>query len=198
MRIGRFLLPLAAVTGVALLSLAPAGAEEYPPEEPTLTLSAGTVVVGNSVTLTGSGFDPGEEITIGVSYDPAMALRFPPDGADEAEPIAAALVARSVPALAALSATADADGDFSATVTLTETGRATITVTGQTSGLSGSVVVTVVADADALPTTGSSAGGLIWTGVALIGGGSFVLLGMLLVRRHRRTETRTPVHSARS
>jgi len=197
MRISRFLLPLAAVTGVALLSLAPASAEEYPPEEPTLSLSAGTVVVGNSVTLTGSGFDPGEEVAIDVSYGPATALRFTPDGADQAEPIATALVARSVPALAALSVTTDADGDFSATVTLTETGRATITVTGQTSGMSGSVVVTVVADADALPTTGSSSGGLIWTGVALIGGGS-LLLGTLLVRRHRRTETHTPVHGARS
>jgi hypothetical protein len=194
MRTSHFLLPFAAATGVALLSLAPAGAEPYPPAEPTLTASAGTVVVGTAVGLSGSGFDSGEKVTIEVSYGPATALRFTPDRADPSEPVAAALVARSVPAMASHTVTADADGDFTATETLTVIGRATITAIGESSGPSGSIVITVVAAADALPTTGSSAGGLIWTGVALIGGGGFLLLGMLLLRRHRRTQTSAPVH----
>jgi hypothetical protein len=197
MRISHFLLPFAAATGVALLSLAPASAEPYPPAEPTLTASAGTVVVGNTVGLSGSGFDSGERVAIEVSYGPAAALWFTPDGADS-EPVAAALVARSVPAAAVHNVTADADGDFTATETLTVIGRATITAVGEVSGPSGSVVITVVAAADALPATGSSAGGLIWTGVALIGGGGFLLLGMLLLRRHRRTQISTPVHGAGS
>jgi hypothetical protein len=197
MRISHFLLPFAAATGVALLSLAPASAEPYPPAEPTLTVSAGTVVVGNAVTLSGSGFVPGERVAIEVSYGPAAALWFTPDGA-ESEPVAAALAARSVPAAAVHSGTADADGDFTATETLTVIGRATITAVGAISGPSGPAVITVVAAADALPATGSSAGGLIWTGVALIGGGGFLLLGMLLLRRHRRTQTSTPVHPAGS
>jgi LPXTG-motif cell wall-anchored protein len=164
---GRFLLPLATVAGVVLLGMAPAPAQEpYPPAPPRLSVSTGTVVVGGSVVLTGAGFVPREEIMIGVSTVPL-----------------------ATPG-AVLDATADAGGNFTAAVTLTEPGRTTITVTGRTSGISGSVVVTVLAPGETLPETGGSGRSLLRIGGAVLAAGVVLLLVGLL--RWRRREHLPP------
>jgi hypothetical protein len=191
---GRFLIPLAAVAAVALLAMQPAGAQdEYPPEEPLLSVSAGTVVVGGSVVLTGTGFDPGEEIAIEASTSPLAAPQFG-TGPEESEPVAMVPVAHTTSLLAGARAqdtvTADGEGSFTVTVTLTEVGRTTITATGLESGLSASVVVVVVAAADGLPATGSSGWPLLRIGAAVLGLGVVLVLTAALWR-YRRTRAGT-------
>lgn len=189
---GRFLLPLAAAAGIALLAMSPAGAAQpYPPAEPVLTVSSGTVVVGETVELTGTGFEPGEEVEIVVSTSPFSALQLEEDAPEQSEfesgseTIAMVPVARSVAAQDSAIDTADGDGTIFALVTLNEVGLATITATGLESDLSASVVVTVVAAGDALATTGSDVWRLVRIGGAVIGVGGLLLLATLVWRPRR-------------
>lgn len=179
----RILLALAAMTGAMLLASSPAGAQDYPPEEPLLSVSSTTVVAGETVQITGTGFEPNETILITVSIAPFAA---PQVGVDDLTgdqvamvPVAQNLAAPAAPELAGgweFTVQADDDGEFTASVTLRKPGIATITATGLESGLSASVTVTVLAAKDGLPETGSD----VWR-LIRIGGAGIVLGGMLLI-----------------
>lgn len=196
----RFLLAAGIVAGAVLLAISPAAAQPYPPEEPVLTVSDTTVVDGDVVVITGTGFEPGEDVLITVTTTPLAA---PQIGVDEAtqEEIAMVPASRSLPETAALPevalpaaagdwpfsfvVTADEDGNFTATVKLVKVGIATITATGQESGLSASVVVTVLPDGQKLPKTGSDVWRLVRIGGAGIIIGGILLLGALAWRARR-------------
>lgn len=130
-----------------------------PPAAPTLTASTGTVAPGGSVTVTGTGFMPGESVAITLHSTPIVLG----------------------------SAVADAGGRVVATVTIPadiEVGDHRIELTGQSSGVTVSVPVEVlassVADTTTLPATGRH------TGAEALGGLALVAVGALLVRASRR------------
>jgi hypothetical protein len=160
----RLVLPgLVAAFLVALSPVAASGAQPYPPPVPVVTVSPGTVVVGECVEVAGTGFAPGEQVDIVVTYQaPGVA------GGSQ-------------------SVSADASGEFGTCVTLDRAGTAIITATGARSGRSGSATVTVLLSRDALPTTGTDRGTHLRTALAGLGA---VLMGGLVVAltvRRRRT-----------
>ena len=129
-----------------------AAPDPYPPVTPTQTnpvppaaggpsLSVGstTVVVGGTVTMSGTGFEPG---TITITSTVGNGLRA--HGVALLSPVN-------------MSVTADSSGTFSAVLTLTDVGRNTITAT-DSAGHSASMTVLVVAASSAdnggLPNTG--------------------------------------------
>jgi antitoxin (DNA-binding transcriptional repressor) of toxin-antitoxin stability system len=146
-----------------------ASAEPYPAGEPAASVSTGTTTEGGSVTFSGSGFEPGETITITV------------DG----------VVVATV--------TASSDGTFSVRLKLSSVGTANLVATGESSGVTASSTVTVKAktvskagsddESDGLPTTGMSARRMVIAvsvgTAALIVGASLIWLSY--VRRRRRT-----------
>lgn len=119
----------------------------YPPPPATVIVNVNISITinGDVIIFTGSGFDPGELISILTSFSAPSGLR-------------------SSPALTGLAAaqkqttTADSSGAFSADVQLNQVGTATITATGLTSGKTASAVVTVLAAGSTIPpgTSGSS------------------------------------------
>jgi len=120
-------------------SASPSDSGGYPAQSPQLTVSAGSVNVGGSVTVTGHGFQAGEGVDISVTYGPAShALG---SGGPVAQPAAFALRHTAVSAVHALAAS---NGDFSARVPLTQTGNATITATGEVSHLRVAATVSVL------------------------------------------------------
>jgi LPXTG-motif cell wall-anchored protein len=180
-------LPIAALAGAMLLTIEPAIAQDgepYPPAEPMLTVFPATVIVGDSVTVEGSGFGPGENVQITVSTNAQAAPQ--PQESGSAELIAMVPVA-AVSAQASQAVTADGGGGFTTPVTLTQVGTATITATSE-SGLSASAVVNVVPSAEGLPETGNATSRLLTVGGGVVALGSALLLGLLLWRRRDRTE----------
>lgn len=182
------MLPIAALAGAALLAIEPAIAQDetpYPPAQPTLTVDDTLVVSGDTVTVVGTGFAPGEDVQITVTVNAQAAPQFQAGGSGEG--IAMVPVA-AVAAQTSQVVTANADGGFTADVTLTLVGQDTITATGLESGRSASVVVTVVPPTPGLPKTGNSTSRLLAVGGGVIALGSALLLGLLLWRRRDRTE----------
>jgi len=179
MRLTRLLVPIAIAAVATVLTPAAANAQDYPPTGPTVTVSDSTVVVGDTVEVEGTGFAPGETISITVEYGPiAMGV---PRGARSFVPPTRKDDASSV--------RADKDGDFRTKVTLTQVGRAVITATGETSKRSGSASVLVLSSRSELPTTGTDGGSYLRVAVA---GAAALVAGLALVavaRRRRRTES---------
>jgi hypothetical protein len=141
----------------------------YGPTAATLTSSTTTVCAGCSITLSGTGFQPGETITIQLFSTPVTLG----------------------------STTADPQGAFTTTVTIpadTTPGNHTIVATGLTSGITASfaIVVTGASTTGAVtPSAGTpSSGSLAFTGAdiaAMAGVGAIALaLGGMLVFAGRR------------
>jgi hypothetical protein len=149
-----FVLSMLATAGVAGPAAAFA-AEPYPVVAPTLTVSAGTTAVGDSITLNGTGFGPTETVDIGVTTQPTAIGQL-------------GRSARGAYSRVAQTATTNSEGAFSTTITFTQAGTAIITATGLTSGLSASTSVLVLPAGSALPVTGSD-GSYLW--LLLIGSG---------------------------
>lgn len=95
-------------------------------------------IVNNGVIFFGSGFDPGEGISVSVSYASPSGLRSSKGLTEMAK-------AKD------MMATAAADGSFSTAVTLTRAGTATLTATGLTSGKVASQTVTVLGTGATIP-----------------------------------------------
>jgi hypothetical protein len=139
----------------------------YPPAHPVITVSDGTIVVGESVEVTGAGFAPGETITYVIhcdSHGTEGGASWPDGG----------------------TVVADQNGGFHQRLTLNRPCNATITYTGAVSGLSGSVTVLVVSSRDELPTTGTDSTsylGIGFTGLGIVLVGSLLLA--LTIRRRR-------------
>lgn len=178
---------LAAVAIAATLTALGAGAaqatETYPAPAPPSTVSQGTVQAGNTVTFSGSGFTPGEQIVITADAGTAGS--------------ASAAGSRSVASRVALAplqieTQADAAGKFSVEVTLSEPGVYTLTAKGVTSGVIQTNVVTVQAPVTgvaaqsstmaSLPDMGADPSLILW---GLVGAGALVAgtTSVILVRR---------------
>ncbi|HYO17885.1 MAG TPA: hypothetical protein VES02_04365 [Dermatophilaceae bacterium] len=159
---GRLGASLTAILGVIIAMVAFSGpANAAYGDQPTTSVSDQTPAAGSSLTFCGSGFQPGETVTIvldnGTTYP---------------------------------SVTADAAGDFCTTIVLgaSLSGTHTLTATGTTSGITASTTIQVLGvSANAGPT----GGGLAFTGAAVIGIGALggLLLvggGMILFATRRR------------
>jgi LPXTG-motif cell wall-anchored protein len=165
MRIVRRLCALALVAGGLLLPSGVAAAEPYPIVPPQLSVSAATVVVGSTVTVTGVGYQPNETVSIDSTVQATAIGRL---GRVAAAPV-------DLPTRRATTVVADDDGAFTVPLTVDRVGIWTITGTGLSSGLSASANVTVVAHA--LPVTGDD-GTNLWL---LLIGSAVAALGVVLV-----------------
>jgi len=131
----------AAPTSAAPTSAAPSA---YPAQSPLLTLSAGSVKVGNSITVTGSGFQAGESVDLSVTYASSSTHALG-SGGPQAQPAAFTLRHDAGRVVSAGHALAAQDGGFSTQISLTQAGNATITATGEQSHVSLTATVTVLA-----------------------------------------------------
>ena len=199
---------LVAMFAAVVMAPAAAHAEPYPAETPPASVSDGTVEPGGTVTFSGSGMKPYEEVSIEINYsgsDSGAAYR--PQRAS-----GFVLAAKRL----TITTTADGNGNFSVEVPLTQVGTATLVATGLESGTTVTTTVEVAPDADSgddgdtddgddnggggggddsddsddvsLPTTGPSSTPLL---VAAGTGVGAILLGtgLLLLTRSRRRDT---------
>ena len=155
--------------GALALVVVPSAAMAYNAEGYTTTVSDPTPASGAPFTVTTTGADAGDELTLTVTSNPTSI------------PNSAIQVAGTV----ALAKTANADGVATWTVTLNQAGTYTLTVTDSQSGaLLGDEVVTVAAApaGDSLSATGFDPLplGLGAAGLVLVGG-----TAVLMVRRRR-------------
>jgi hypothetical protein len=153
--------PLIALFGVIIAVVAFAGpANAYGPTPPTTSVSNQNPTAGSAVKFCGSGFQPGETVTIALDTT--------------AQP----------------SVVADSSGAFCTTIVLgaTLTGTHTLTATGTTSGAKSSTQIQIAGVRASAGTTTS--GGLAFTGAAVIGigalGGLLLVGGATMVLAGRR------------
>lgn len=177
MRLSRLLLPIVGAL-IAVAAPSVAKAQPYPPTGPTVTVSDTTVVVNETVLLTGTGFGANETVTITVEYQ-AIGMGVPRGSRSFVVPT------RQV---AEVSARTNDDGEFKKKLTLTTVGRAIITATGDETGRSGSVSVLVLSSRHELPTTGTDGSSYLRVAIAglaavLVGG---ALVGFTVRRRRAR------------
>jgi len=158
---------LAALTlagSIALLGAVPAVANNanYPAPNTSVAVSDASVAPGEAFIFSGTGFTPGEGITITVT----------PTGTPAASGSSVSAGSLSVSARiplapSTLGAVADGNGAFSASIVINEPGAYALTATGNSSGVTVGPVTVVVGGA-ALSNTGSTTG--TGTGLANTGG----------------------------
>ncbi len=158
---------LAALTlagSIALLGAVPAVANNanYPAPNTSVAVSDASVAPGEAFVFSGTGFTPGEGITITVT----------PTGTPAASGGSVSAGSLSVSgrislAPSTISAVADGNGAFSASIVINEPGAYALTATGNSSGVTVGPVTVVVGGA-ALSNTGSTTG--TGTGLANTGG----------------------------
>ncbi|MGH8985433.1 MAG: hypothetical protein ACRDY6_16365 [Acidimicrobiia bacterium] len=161
---------LAAIALVALVALMPsAAAQEYPPAADTITVSAGTVTPGQTITIAGTGADAGAAITHTFASDPVVIA----------------------------STTADAGGSHSTQGTIPSNAEPGVhTITGSGSGYSASTTVTVVGAGAAaaqpvageIAFTGSDSLPAVWIALAALALGT-----AFVVAARRRATTRAHI-----
>jgi hypothetical protein len=172
---------------LATMTSSPAAAQpqpSYPPGVPPVTLSDSTVVVGGEVTIFGQGFGPNEPVDHTFSLQAAAAGA--PERATVRQDTGATIAMVPVAFPSSLTATTDGDGRYQITFTADRAGVWRITATGRISGVSASVLLTVVSRQ--LPVTGSQLGQQLGIGAGLLLLGVVVVL--LTVVRRRRTGAR--------
>ncbi|TDC72479.1 hypothetical protein E1193_27635 [Micromonospora sp. KC606] len=164
---------------------------DYPPQPASLTLDRATIVIGESVVLTGRNFGPNEIVDINVSVAP-LAAPVPgqaPARRSDGTAVAMTSVAlsRPQPAPRHLTARTDAQGRFRITYRPTDVGRLTFTAVGRTTGRTASATLTVLPHRRPhLPVTGDSLGTPLKVGGGLVGAGVVLMLGSLAWRRRHR------------
>lgn len=145
---------LALAGSIALVGAVPAVANNanYPAPNTSVAVSDASVAPGEAFVFSGTGFTPGEGITITVTPTGTPAAS---GGSVSAGSLG---VAGRIPlAPSTLSAVADGNGAFSAPIAINEPGTYAITATGNTSGVTVGPV-TVVVGGTALSNTGGNAG----------------------------------------
>ncbi|MEU7998211.1 hypothetical protein AB0B83_23155 [Micromonospora sp. NPDC049060] len=167
----------------------------YPPggtPTPTLTVTPPTVVVGQTATLIGRGWGPGETVIITVSTSP-LAAAVP--GADQARRSDGEIVAMAPvsfqqapqPNPRTLEVTADDDGYFRTTYTPRHHGTYTFRAEGQTYHRVATATLTVLKKhTPPLPVTGDSLSTPMKFGGGLVGAGAVLLLLSLVWRKRHR------------
>ncbi len=158
---------LAALTlagSIALLGAVPAVANNanYPAPNTSVAVSDASVAPGEAFIFSGTGFTPGEGITITVTPTGTPAAS---GGSVSAGSLSVS--ARIPLAPSTLGAVADGNGAFSASIVINEPGAYALTATGNSSGVTVGPVTVVVGGA-ALSNTGSTTG--TGTGLANTGG----------------------------
>lgn len=159
---------LAALTlagSIALIGAVPAVANNanYPAPNTSVAVSDASVAPGEAFVFSGTGFTPGEGITITITPTGAPAAS---GGSVSAGSLA---VSGRIPlAPSTLGAVADGNGAFSASIVISEPGAYAITATGNTSGVTVGPVTVIVGGA-ALSNTGGNTTGT-GTGLANTGG----------------------------
>ncbi|MGW0772810.1 LPXTG cell wall anchor domain-containing protein [Streptomyces sp. NPDC002835] len=149
----------AVLAAVPFVGAQPAHAQPYPPDSPSLTLSATTVDAGDELSFTGTGFDPNEGVGAFLLSKPIKLGFF----------------------------TADSNGTVEGTVTIpkwTDPGRHTFRLKGKESKLKLSAEITVRSHRPHLANTGEDSSALLLGGAAgmvVLGGGA-----MMAVRRLKR------------
>lgn len=190
----RFLAVMGAVVLGSFAFAGVASADDYPASEPAIQVSDTSPEAGTPVTISGEGYDAGEQVSFTVTEGT--------EGAGLRAPSAAFVsVVPTIPPV-----TAAPDGTFSTQVTFDDPGTYTVVATGATSGVSNSVTISVQAAASEGGTSGTEAGNggaagsgsLSSTGVnrtmlvgGSIGGGLAVIVGagllwLSITRKPRR------------
>lgn len=164
---------LGVIASFGLPAAAAIAAPAYPPSVGGLTVSASTVTAGGSVSVAGSGFEPGSSVNVTVRVS-------------------------GVGIVDNFSVVADMNGSIATAVRLTVAGETTIVVTGVDVNGAPRILTTVVEAASAGGSSGSASGGasLPNTGasirIPLVLGGALLLGGcgaILSTRRRRRRST---------
>lgn len=172
---------VASLVVAGALALAPVAAQAYPVEPPAAPVVSGTAAPGATITVTFSGFEPGEMVTVTMTGENAAA-------GDLASIVRLAVTSEVE------TYTAAADGTVFVTATLPAdaSGQYTITAVGAESALSQTATVTVAA-AGGGGGTAAGGGGLAATGGQdltglWIGGGALLLTGgaVLVATKLRR------------
>jgi LPXTG-motif cell wall-anchored protein len=168
----------------------------YPAPTPSGTVSDGTVAPGETFTFSGSGFVPGEAITVTVTLTSAPQAI----GGGFAGGASMAVPAKINLPLApqTFATTADANGNFAFPVSISEAGTYTLTATGLTSGhtvtasvtVAGAAVGTGIATSGSgaeLADTGANSSMLLWS---LVGAGALAAgaTSVVVVRRRAKAE----------
>ncbi|WP_433310492.1 hypothetical protein [Micromonospora chersina] len=203
MRLSRIFMALTVGLAVAAVPTAAGAAQPQPPVyAPTpasLTISPTTIRLGETFTLRGSDFKPGESVRVDVNItgNPNAA---PARGSvrSDGSTVAMAAVAyqqpQGQPAPTTFTVTADGSGDFELTYEPSRTGRHAHTATGQESGLNDSATGIVLPQRPGrpphggghLPVTGDSIGTPLKLGGGLAGAGAVLVLLSLAWRRRGR------------
>jgi LPXTG-motif cell wall-anchored protein len=187
---------LALAGSIALVGAVPAIANTpYPAPSTSGAVTDGTPAPGETFTFSGSGFLPGEAITVTVtltSAPQALGGSFS-GGASMAVPAKINLPL----APQTFSTTADANGNFAFPVSISEVGTYTLTATGLTSGNTVTSSVTVdgatgtgvatSGSASELADTGANSSMLLWS---LVGAGALAAgaTSVVVVRRRAKAE----------
>ncbi|MBT2515734.1 LPXTG cell wall anchor domain-containing protein [Arthrobacter sp. ISL-30] len=183
---------------IALTASAPATAATYPAPPATGTVSDGTVAPGETFTFSGTGFIPGEAITITVTLTAtpqAIGGSFS-GGASAAVPAKIVLPT----ATQTFSTVANSAGAFSFPLSISEPGTYTLAATGATSGRTVTASVTVAGAATGtglatttggtpLANTGADSSLVLWS---LVGAGALAAGAASVItvrRRAKATET---------
>ncbi|MFI9639711.1 hypothetical protein ACIG87_06530 [Micromonospora sp. NPDC051925] len=163
---------------------------DYPPTTPSLTVSPPTIILGETVVLTGTGFGPNETVDIDVTVAP-LAASVPgqaPARRSDGTTVAMVRVDNSQPQPAPRHFTAqtDANGRFTVSYRPSDVGRLTFTATGRTSGRTASATLTVLPKKHHLPVTGDNLSTPLKVGGGLVGAGVVLMLSALVWRRRHR------------
>ncbi|MFI1194738.1 hypothetical protein ACH4T9_15970 [Micromonospora sp. NPDC020750] len=175
---------------------------QYPPQPPALTVSSSTIVLGQTVTLTGAGFGPNESVGHAVATTP-LAAGLPgqaPARRSDGSTVAMAPVAYQAAAPLRFTVKANAEGEFSVRYTPSVTGRLTFTAVGATTGWTATATLTVLPRHEptptptrkphgGLPVTGDSIGTPLAVGGGLLGVGVVLTIAGLAWRRRNRFGT---------
>ncbi|WP_433341811.1 hypothetical protein [Micromonospora sp. CA-111912] len=174
---------------------------QYPPQPPALTVNPSTIVLGQTVTLTGAGFGPNESVEHTVAATP-LAAGLPgqaPARRSDGSTVAMAPVAYQAAAPLRFTVRADAAGEYSTRHTPSVTGRLTFTAVGAT-GRTATATLTVLPRErptptptrkphGGLPVTGDNIGTPLAVGGGLLGVGVVLTIAGLAWRRRNRFGT---------
>ncbi|MEU4480363.1 hypothetical protein AB0F68_20250 [Micromonospora sp. NPDC023966] len=205
MRLSRIFMALTVGLAVAAMPTAAGAAQPQPPvyppaEEVSLTVQPTAIFLGQTFTLTGTGFAPGA-VTISVAISglpnaaPAQGTARRSDGSAVA--MSAVAYQQPQPAPTAFTVTADENGDFTVTYKPTRTGRYRFTATQETAtrGTLSDSATGIVYPARPhrpphgsgnLPVTGDSLSTPVKLGGGLAGAGAVLVLLSLAWRRRDR------------
>ncbi|MFI0793300.1 LPXTG cell wall anchor domain-containing protein [Micromonospora rubida] len=175
---------------------------QYPPQPPALTVNLSTIVVGQTVTLTGVGFGPNESVEHTVATTP-LAAGLPgqaPARRSDGSTVAMAPVAYQAAAPSQFTVQADGSGKYSVRYTPSVTGRLTFTAVGADTRRTATATLTVLLREQptptptrnpngGLPVTGDSISTPLAVGGGLVGVGVVLTLAGLAWRRRNRFGT---------